>query len=471
MSDDQPAADTHSNLPLSRIAIYGSIGLPAAMFGYPIAIWVPPVYAGQLGLSLAAIGTMLLLARITDIVTDPLIGTWSDRSQMRLGRRKPFMLMGMPVAVIGVLLLFMPKILWGGVPGSWYLLVSVAVMYLGSTLIFIPYGAWGAEMSPDYHERSRITAIRELFTLVGLFAAASIPFALEIYGIRDYAKILEGMGWAIVFLLPAAILFVCWRVPETKAVGRQKIPLKEGLRLVVKNGPMVRVLMINFIIVGGETFRNALSVMFMRDIVGVPTIGIYFLYYFSAGLIAIPFWLRLGKKMGKHRAFAVCLTIVSFISVSMVALGQGDTTPFLILFILKGACFGGLQFLPLAMLADVVDVDTARSRGKRAGTFFAISGMVGKFAAAIGTSLPLFILGWVGFNASGEQGVNTALQLNFLAFNYAIMPAVFFMGALWLTWHYPLTPERHERLRGFLERRAARQEAVAQEIEHGFIDS
>lgn len=443
-------------LSMSRIAIYGSIGLPGAMFGYPIAIWIPPVYAGQLGLSLAAIGTMLMLARLTDIVTDPLIGMLSDKSRMALGRRKPFMLMGLPVAVIGILLLFMPNILWGGVPGSWYLLVSIAVMYLGSTMIFIPYGAWGAELSPDYHERSKITAVRELFTLVGLLAAASIPFFYEIFGSRDYVQILEGMGWAIVVLLPLSVCFVVWRVPEIRVTERKTIPILAGLRMVAKNGPMVRILLIVIIVVGGETFRNSLSVMFMRDVVGVPTIGVYYLYYFLAGLVTIPLWLRLGRKIGKHKAFAACMAAVSVVSISMVFLGPGDLIAFLILFILKGACFGGLQFLPLAMLADVVDVDTARSKGKRAGTFFAISGMVSKLALAIGIFLPLVILQQVGYNASGEAGVNTSFQLGFLAFNYAIMPAVFFVAALWLTWNYPLTPERHARLRRALERRTER---------------
>jgi Na+/melibiose symporter-like transporter len=164
----------------------------------------------------------------------------------------------------------------------------------------------------------------------------------------------------------------------------------------------------------------------------------------------------LGRNIGKHKAFAVCMATVSIISVSMVFLGEGDLTAFLILFILKGACFGGLQFLPLAMLADVIDVDTARSKGKRAGAFFAISGMIGKVSVAIGTSLPLYILAFVGFNPSGAEGVNSDFQLAYLAFNYAIMPAVFFAAALYLIWHYPLTPERHARLRRALERRAER---------------
>lgn len=444
-----------TSLPTSNILLYASIAFPAAMFGYPIAIWIPPFYSSTLGISVAVVGTMLMLARFTDIFTDPLIGLFSDQSTMKLGRRKPFMLMGLPFVVVGVVLLFMPIKLFGEVPGSWYLMVCVAVMYLGSTMVFIPYGAWGAEMSPDYHERSRITAIRELFTLAGLLAAAAIPFGFEIMGVLEDAAKLEGMGWAILLLLPASVFLVVWLVPEPKTTGRRGIPLMEGLKLVARNGPMVRVLLIHFIVVGGETFRNSLSVFFMREVIGVGTVGIYYLYYFGAGIVLIPIWLYLGKRMGKHRAFAVCLASVSLVSISMFFLGQGDIRLFLILFIAKGACFGGLQFLPLAMLADVVDVDTAKSQGKRAGTFFAISGMVGKFAAAFGIFLPLFVLSLSGFDtARGAE--NTDMQLTYLSFNYAIMPAVFFCCALYLTWHYPLTSERHARLRAMIAKRNVR---------------
>ena len=437
-----------------EVWIYGTIAVPLAMFGYPIAIWIPPVYASDLGISLAAVGTMLMLARFTDIVTDPVIGYLTDHSKSRFGRRKIFMVLGLPILVLGVALLFMPKTLFGGVPGAWYLLVSIAIMYLGSTMVLIPYGAWGAELTPDYNERSKVTAVREVYTLIGLFIAASIPFVIEFIGERSYSTMLEAMGWGIVVLMPTAVLLVCFLLKEpTKRTAQAQMPIWQGIKLVAKNGPMVRVILIHLIVVGGETFRNGLSVMFMRDVVGVETIGIYYLYYFTAGLIAIPGWLWLGRKIGKHRAFVICMSVVSVISISMYFLGWKMIDEFLILFILKGMCFGGLQFLPLAMLADVVDVDTAKSGERRAGSFMAIYAFTGKFAYAAGVFLPMFILSFSGYDPTVGHDGNLPEHLDALAFHYAILPAVFFVGALWLTWNYPLTPERHARLRYHLERR------------------
>ena len=448
--------DAAGRLKTSKIAIYGAVAVPAAMFGYPIAIWLPPFYAGELGISLAAIASMLFIARLTDIVTDPIVGYISDHLKGPWGRRKPIIALGVPILLIGIVMLFMPGYIWGGVPGAWYLLVWYMVMYFGVTLMFLPYGAWGAELSPDYHERSRIMGIREFFTLGGLILAAAIPAVVQGTGRVSAADVLAVMALVVVAITPPIVALALWRVKENPDAGRQNIPLMEGLRLVARNGPMVRILLIHIIVVAGEAFRNALSLFFMRDVIGIHGIGALYLVYFSAGLLAIPLWVRLGKKMGKHRAFAVCMAVVSVVSILTFFLGYGDTTAFKFLFLLKGACFGGLALLPASMLADVVDVDTARSGGKRAGTFFAISGMAGKLATAFGTSLPLYIIAWLGFNATGAADANSAETLRWLSFNYAIMPAFFFGTALYLVWHYPLTPERHARLREMIAKRNVR---------------
>lgn len=458
----QDTATAHKPLGRGIITLYGTIGLPSAMFGYPIAIWLPAFYSQELGVSIAAIGTMIMIARLSDVVTDPLIGYFSDRHKSHLGRRKPFMVAGLPILILGVLMLFIPKQLGFESVSAVHLVIWISVMFLGSTLVYIPYYAWGAEMSPDYHERSRITAVRELFILVGLLLSAAIPALVEYLTDGGVSEILEAMAWSIIVTMPALVLLVVWRVKEPDAGMAREVPLLDGLKLVAKNGPMVRVLLIILIVTGGEAFRNALSIFFMGEVIGVANRGTLYLFYFGAGLAAIPFWLWLGRKMGKHKAFAICMAAVSVISVATYFLGPGDLTPFTALFIAKGFCFGGLQFLPLAMLADVVDVDTARSGGKRAGTFFAISGMTGKLATAFGTGISLNVVAFFGFD---PRTASSPEELQWLAFCYAIMPAVFFIGALWLTWNYPLTAERQARLRGLIERRIQRLMAEAEQLQ------
>ncbi len=436
--------------PLSRstILIYGSIGLPLAVIGYPIAIWVIPHYSGALGVSLGAVGTMLMLARISDVITDPLIGEASDRFRTRFGRRKPWLLAGAPVMMLGIWMLFVPE---EGV-GTFYLLAWLSVMMFGSTLISLPYGAWGAELSPDYHQRSRITATREFYVLGGLLLSAFVPFMVEYSGDSRSGPVLEATAWTIILILPVVIALVLWRVVEPEAVGREHIPLAEGLRHTLGNDPLRRILLIILLVVFGEAFRNALSLFFMRDVVGIEGIGTAYLVYFATGLAAIPIWLGLGRRIGKHRAFAVTMATVSLVSVSMFFLQRGDYWLFMALFLAKGFCFGGLQFLPLAMLADVVDVDSLQSGGRRAGSLFALSGMTSKIATAFGSGVSVNLLAIAGFDPSGQLGANAPHQLFALAILYAVAPAFFFCSALYLAWSFPLTEQRHAELRRELER-------------------
>ena len=473
---------------LSKKTIYahGTLGMPLAVIGYPLAIWIPAHYAGELGLSLATVGTILMLARLTDVITDPIMGELSDRWRTRIGRRRPWLLIGSPVMMYGVYKLFIPD---EGV-GLIYFLIWLSVFFLGSTMIGLPHRAWGAELSPDYHQRSRVTAGREFYVLIGLMLAAAVPMIIEIRAdggssvgevfttlwndavgaftgdfrdkkIVDRATltgpVLAGLAWSIVFLLPVCSAVVLLFVKEPKAVPNEKRPsFRDGLKLVRKNGPMMRVLIIALLVYFGESFRNAVSLFFIRDIVGVPTIGAAYFFYFIAGLGAIPFWLWLGRTIGKHRAFICTLVTVGCVSSANLLLEYGDYLPFFLLFVIKGFCFGGLQFLPVAMLADVVDVDAARSGSRRAGTYFAFLGFTEKIAIAFGTGISLNIVGLLGFDPSGGVAASTEAGVLSLRLVYCLGPVVFYGLALRLIWNYPLTPARHARLRASIERRAIR---------------
>jgi len=473
-------------LPMSTILAHGSIGLPLAVIGYPLAIWIPAHYASGLGISLAMVGTILMLARLTDVITDPIMGEISDRWRTRFGRRKPWLLVGMPLMMFGVYKLFIPP---EGEVSIVYLLSYLTLFFLGSTIIALPHRAWGAELSPDYHQRSRVTASREFYVLIGLLLAATVPMVIEIMadgggsvlnvfsviwddavgaftgGLADKqvvdratltGPVLMGLAYTIILVLPVCVFIVLFFVKEPPPTPRDVVPIKEGIRYLWKNGPMRRILIIALLVIFGESFRNAVSLFFIRDIVGVPTIGAAYFFYFVAGLAAIPFWLWLGRKIGKHIAFMGTLVLVAIVSGANLFLSYGDYLAFFLLFTVKGFCFGGLQFLPVAMLADVVDVDTARSGGRRAGTYFAILGLTEKLAVAFGTGFSLILVGLLGFDPSGGVAASSEAGVLALRLVYCCGPIFFYSLAMYFIWSYPLTPARHARLRLRIERRNAR---------------
>tara|TARA_R110002073_G_scaffold3753_7_gene24690 strand:- start:1741 stop:3225 length:1485 start_codon:yes stop_codon:yes gene_type:complete len=493
MSRTSNTSSTSNELSLKTIYAHGSIGLPLAVIGYPLAIWIPAHYSGGLGISLATVGTILMLARFTDVISDPLMGEISDRWRTRFGRRKPWVLIGMPIMMIGVYKLFIPP----DDVGIFYFLIYLTLFFLGSTIIALPHRAWGAELSTDYHQRSRVTASREFFVLGGLLLAATVPMIIEITAdgagvgevftvlwqdaigafsgnfadkkIVDRATltgpVLMGLAYTVILVLPVCVFIVLTFVKEPPPSNNPSVSLKEGVKYLWKNGPMRRVLIIALMVIFGEAFRNAVSLFFIRDIVGVPTIGAAYFFYFVAGLGAIPFWLWLGRKIGKHLAFMCTLSTVAVVSFANLFLSYGDYLPFFLLFTIKGFCFGGLQFLPVAMLADVVDVDTARTGGKRAGTYFAILGLTEKLAIALGTGISLNLVGLLGFDPSGGVAASTEAGVLSLRLVYCLGPVFFYSIAMYFIWSYPLTPQRHARLRERIARQAARRGEVARALE------
>ena len=448
-----------------QLAAYGQLVVPLAVIGLPVAVYIPPFYSGTLGLDLAAVGLILMLARISDVITDPLIGRLSDRTRTRFGRRRPWVVAGVPVMMLSAYMLFLPA----EEVSNLYLLVWIAAIYLGYTLITIPYGAWGAELSGDYHERNRITGSREIFLLIGLLVAISAPIAGAYWNGDGEAQGAASrsavgiLGWLTVILLPLCAMTAFAAVPEPAIQETKTIPFRRGLAVAMKNGPFRIILLSSIFGALAGSINVGVVIFFYEHVAGIgeaSTILIFML--FVAGVIGSPFWVWLGGRIGKHRAIAVAglASMFVFALVPVVIYVVKPAAPelvflcFLFVTIVQGLAFGAAPILGPSIIADVVDLDTLKSGEPRAAFIFAFIGMVRKVFEAMGVGIALPILAYAGFDAQSRDNSPEALLT--LLIMFCIVPLLLWLISIAIILRYPITQERQKRLRSALERRIAR---------------
>ncbi len=145
------------NLRRRTIAAFASPAIPIAALGLPLVVYLPPFYAEDMGLGLSIVGTIFMITRFWDVFTDPVLGILSDKVKTPLGRRRHWIVLSVPILMICVYKVFMPQ---PPVTGT-YLLFWMVLLYVGWTLLTISHMSWGAELSPDYYERSRVQGWRE----------------------------------------------------------------------------------------------------------------------------------------------------------------------------------------------------------------------------------------------------------------------------------------------------------------------
>ncbi len=411
----------------------------------PLYVHLPAFYADEVGVGLAAVGGALLVARLWDVITDPVAGLLSDRISTPWGRRRPWMIAGLPLVLVAAWFLFQPL---EGV-GWLYLVGWTMALYLGGSLIQLPYTAWGAELSPDYHERSRISAAREVFVVIGTLLAAGLPALVG----DDRAEVLRLLAWGLLFVLPVAVVVCCALVPDAPVVRRQSLRPRESLAILAGNGPFRRLIVAYFLNGIANGLPATLFLLFVEHVLKAPGwSGPLLFIYFCAGIGAVPLWLHLSRRWGKHRVWMAAMVWACAIFVLVPLLGAGDTWWFLAVCVLTGTALGADLVLPASMQADVIDLDTLRSGQRRAGLYFALWGVATKLALALGVGIAFPALEWAGFSTEAE--VNTASSLFALAALYSLVPVAFKLLSIGLMRGYPITQARQEDIRRRIENAA-----------------
>lgn len=432
-------------LPRARLGAYAALALPLAMAALPVYVYVPKLYGDNLGLSLATVGAILLAARLLDALQDPFLGWWSDRTAAASGARSTFLVAAVPLLAVGMLGLFHPPAIHGAWLSAW-LAGCLVVVYLGFSMGAINYFAIGAELSGDYHERTRVTAVRGAFGVTGVLLAAALPEVLapvangDLGPTRDLGEGLRrfSLVYVPILLFGAGLTLFGSPLPAARrsASGRATHGFLQVLAAPLANHGF-RWLLAVFVVSGVASAIPATLILFyVQDVLERPELnGAFLALYFVFGAVGMPLWVLASKRVGKKIAWLIGMFMSVAAFVWAFLLGSGDAPAFGMVCALSGIAYGAELALPPSILADVVDRDRAAGDVRPDGAYFGLWQLTEKLNLALAAGIALPILGALGYQPGTAQPAMGQLSLM-----YAAVPCALKLLAVATLWLAPVEP-------------------------------
>jgi GPH family glycoside/pentoside/hexuronide:cation symporter len=443
---------TAERLRVEQILSYSLPALVTAMILVSVAIYLPNFYTDELGVSAGMLSWVFLLGRVWDAVTDPVMGHISDRTRTRWGRRRPyFLIAALPLWVVFTLI-WSPSSSLGPSGTFVHLLVCYLVLYTFWTVFSIPYLSLGMEMTPVYHERTRLFAGRQGFyiagTAVGMLAPAAFAgaFGDKLAGYSVMGVVFGGLGVVLV-------LIAFGRVRERpQASMHETFPFLEGLRFTLRNRAFVVLLSVYLFSLVGASFIAPLSLYIAKYVIKAEWVMRYvMLAYLAGSLLSIPLWLRLSARIGKNKTWSAALALATLGYALSYTYHEGTWVRWIVLAVVVGAAAGcGLTLGP-AIQADVIDSDELETGQRREGAFVGIWSFTDKAGVGLAVFIGLQGLDAIGYRPNVDQ---TPTVIEGMKFLYCLLPAAFHLIALLVFQRFPITPEVYAGIRAQLDVRA-----------------
>lgn len=410
----------HSDTPISarQGLAYGAMGLPLAFVALPLYVILPNHYATAFGMPLAALGLVLLGARLLDAVIDPLIGRWCDR----LFARSPLHILWMAalaalVLAAGFGMLFFPAtrepdllLVWAS--------VFLVITYAAYSALSVAHQSWGAMLGGDEMQRSRIVAWREGLALVGVVLASVAPVAIGLPGTWILFSTCLIMGW---LAWSRAMRPVAIASPQRHNIWR---PLQS---------PLFRRLLGIFVLNGiASAIPATLVLFFVQDRLQASRAlePIFLGTYFVCAAASMPLWLQLVRRIGLTRSWLCGMLVAVTAFIWAATLGTGDTVAFILVCAASGVALGTDLALPGAMLAGLIA--HAGHRGHLEGAYFGWWNFATKLNLALAAGLALPLLALVGY----APGARDAGALTALTMAYCLLPCLLKLAAAALLYQY-----------------------------------
>jgi GPH family glycoside/pentoside/hexuronide:cation symporter len=467
-----------SSLSLWQKLVFGSGDWSIATFGTLRQLFYAIFLTDVVGLDARLASVAALLGIIWDALNDPLVGTLSDRVRSRWGRRRPFLLLfAIPFGAA-----FM--ILWWAPPfeNQYVLAATVMLVYMLSdtlqTMISVPLYALTPEIAPGYDERTTLTGYRMFFNLVASLVAAVAAPAIVDSALAGGAT--QQQGYFIVSavfgglaVIPLLLIFFFVREPPRPPEEQtgEHVPFIVILRTAWGNIPFrfaTALYMLNWItfdliglvlpffvaywIASGDLLKKAL---------GLPLESTVFAFLLVTSVIVLPFWVWLAKRLNKNIAYMIGMAFWAVVEILLFTIQPGQVTYILILSVAAGISVSTAHVLPDSIFPDVIEWDELRTRRRQEGIYYGVKNFIRKLTGALAIFIALQVLGWVGYQ-SPPEGATFFVQspATLMAIRLLIGPlgAILLLSAIAIAWFYPLTREKHGRIRRLLAQRRKKAE-------------
>ncbi len=435
-----------------RLVLYAGPSMSLNVMVVPLLLLLPQFYVAEAGLDLATVGTVFMVARLWDALTDPTIGALSDRLRTPWGRRRPLMLLGLPLVLGATWFLLNPpvEVSFG------YLLTWVFLFYVFWTLVFIPYQSWGTELATGFHERTRVAGYRDGASFAGYLLASVLPLViLEVLGgIAEpgYGQMLDVLGTFFVLSLPITMLLCFLAIPERSHAAAEAIPWRQLLAILRRNRPFARLLtayLLDRTSMGVYLAAMPLAVTFSLGL--FPYFLTLAVTISVASLVFSPLWVRLAGWLGKHPAYCWANGVTAVGYAGFLVVPSGEFWPAFVIFAVIGMGNAGTLITTPSMMADCVDYDRLKSGVEQTGAHMAFLWLITKVGFALGIGIGLkWFLPLYGFDPARTQ--HTAQQLLAVRFATGGLPILLLIPAVLLMLRFPLGPGRHRIIRRRLER-------------------
>ena len=427
---------------LSRKVTYGfAVGdLGGNLFFTLIGFYLLFYLTDIVKMSPALAGTVLMIGKIWDALTDPLTGYLSDRTITRYGRRRPYIFVGSIAAFFLMGIMFSPIPISSPLTQFLYFAVMYALLNTAYTLVNIPYAALLPEITDDYDQRTVLTGYRMSFAVVGTFVGAAA--VLPIVGILGWG----GMGYLMGFVMLITAMITVWAVREPVHTKEEK--QKSFLKTygeVLSNKVFLLAMIPWALFITGTTMVQGSLVYFFAYILNDENLfqaALMLLLTFA--LAFIPVWVKVSKKIGKKGAYSagmaimsVAVMVFSYFTDSLGAAGA------LIIMAIAGIGLSTHYVMPHAILPDTVEHDAVHHGGiRREGVYSSLW----TFSSKIGQAFALALSGWILSIFSYNPGAVTQSAKVGIRLITGPFPLLFYVTGILILHHYPIDREYYNRM-------------------------